>query len=208
MPRDRLRIRTDHDLIQHLIGNAAPRFSEFANLVMVAGPQAIASVRKIVGEDVGVWGAMPRFAADGANFVGHGDYVDCFRDWSTPLNQKWLREEGGHASLGHFAAYLPARASRRLLQELAESPPADLPEFVSQWPILAAWLDRLRWVYLPLSDEMPLAVFVARDSQGWMETLHSSCAGKSLPCTQIVAEAGHDTWHLSTEMRKRCGLNW
>ena len=206
MARKDFRIRTDQDLFDWLIGDSEPRFSQFSHLVVGSGPPTLASVRKTVGEDIGWWGEMPALARDGSSFVGNMDYVQNFRVWGTPLNQKWLREHGGNASLSHSSVYLPVRASSDLLRELREPQPEVSNEFIADWPILSKWLNRLRWTYLPLSDEVNLAIFVMSTAHDWIDTLKASCDAKQIPYTQVFDVSGGDRWQLTAAMRTWCRL--
>jgi len=188
-------------LFEELIGQVTPRVSSFPHLILQDGPESFWCAARLAGIVPGWWGNWPIYNADGSPFTG-SDEVAALRAWGEEPNQQWLLQRKRFAKLGHLAffvnANLPSDIVAETYQRLDRSA---LPWFNNVWPIIADLIEALNWVYIPLSDEHPLALLVvARGNSHWIDRLKQQSSEKGIFSTRVLEENAMDTWRIPENM--------
>lgn len=209
--RSDYRLLSDNDVLDYVMGDITPPITNWPHLVLPAGPESLRRIASLVSCKMAFWGMPPPYCDDGAPYAPRDDPTRFqLEDWCPEINQTWLMESGGYATSAGFAMYLSAGLPGTVFEALWKSIPGDqIPDFELVWPGVARHLGTIRWVYIRLSDEYPLSIFVTRASDHkWVEELKSSLREDGLSFTSIVQEGGRQTWHLNHELRQLCGLNY
>lgn len=203
-------VLTDADLFDAAVGQVRPPISSFANIVFPSGPSAIGRLLSLDSRiRVGVWGEAPPFLRYNEPNTLPWDNAVYIRLWGESVNQQWLKQKGGAAKLGMFTMVVDCTTTEEVIRYFDSQLEEDAtPTLDNMWPLVAAKIDALRWVYIPLSDEYPLALFVAStEHANVVDRLRHSLTEDGIAWTLIGEIGGRMGWRLPTPLRRACGIH-
>jgi hypothetical protein len=199
-------IRSDHDLLRFTFAESQPNVHHLPHLVMPAWKRSLEIALQTVDCTGGVWGDYPRWDETGEPSALELGSLSRWLSWKASPNQADLREHGFHAKLGCFTAVIDVGTPWHVIESLGQSIPKNRVPFIDKvLPEIIRNIEALRWMYAPLSDEIPLALFVtASRDEHWVQRVEKSLQEERIPYTRIVEEGGRETWHLDDELRQLC----
>lgn len=190
MSPDRNELEQRYDV---LAGGLKPPVSSFPNIVLPIHHTNVRLIAEITGSKVAWWGRAPDFAADGQPNTQLWDTPKYFALWAQSVNQVPLQARGGFAHLGCFTMYLPTDTPIDILNAIDKSLTVDImPAIDDVWPTVAKHLDRIGWVYFPLSDDDNLALFVHTPAKDFARLLRSDLVAANRLVGTVRATAGTD----------------
>jgi hypothetical protein len=201
-------IKSDDDLLRVILGDKQSGVHRLPHLVMPSWKRSLEVVLDTLHCAAGVWGDYPLSDEGGApNLLDPGS-VDCWRLWKAEANQTYVREHGFHAKLGCFTAVIDSETSWDVINTLRHAVPKNAVPFIQDiLPAIVRNIDRLRWTYMPLWDEVPLAMFVMRPEDAQLVSRIKEILNKEqIPHSRIVKEGQKETWNLGARIRRLCGL--
>jgi hypothetical protein len=198
-------LRSDDDVLQWIFDGLLPDVHPLPNLVLPTWKRSLELVLKVIGQTGGIWGDDPRYDERGEHYFNIRNPATAFRLWATPPNQEYVRDHGFHSKLGLFTFILDVETPQTVLETFDRAGYS----FPVAFPLIVKLIGQLRWVYVPLWDEVPLALFVTRPEDGaWVHRLEQSLQHEGIPYSRIALEGGRETWHLNDELRKLCRLDY
>lgn len=78
-----------------------------------------------------------------------------------------------------------------------------LDEQNNDWQFLVDRIDRFRWFYTPIYDEISIAIFVARElDRSWIEQIGEKFDQVDIPYTFVINRNGQDVVKVSPQLKK------
>ena len=194
---------SDEQLYEWELEGVVPPISGYPNIVVPANAHILKTIADITGCKICWWANSPPHSADSSPMVelDPDKYPGL---WLHDVNQAWLMEWGGRAKLGHFTMYLDARTPREVFHAIER----DLPQNESLvidtvWGAASKHLSVIKWLYLPLSNEWDVAIFVTDiHSRGLVDLLEANCRTDGVPIGRVyVGEGGRETWRLDDGLK-------
>ncbi len=155
-------LKRDLDLLldQELLGIA-----EFPNIFLRPSSRALRALCNAAGAAPALWGDLPPTTAHKWIALDEpSEIASRFSDWLHAPNSHYVWTHGWHAKLGQHTFVTDARVPPRHICTVFEDTFAH-PEVFSDTGAfvrhLLRWIPALKWVYTPLSDEIPIALIVA-----------------------------------------------
>lgn len=178
------------------------------NLVIVNKSPSVSVVLDTVGCRGGAWQNEPPYGKDKGPFVTfeHKNH-EYFRSWSSEENQQALRALGKIFRLGAFTMLLDVNVPEEVLNWFDEKINnfGYTPLLEEMYPLIAERIEVLRWAYFPLSDEVPIAMFVTVSAnRKLIEEIVISLDKSRLSYTQVVNQHGRPSWRLPDDMKRLC----
>src|SRR5205823_1287104 len=162
---------------------------------------ALRAVLRAANANGAIFGDHPQWDRDGRSFIGFG--ADEFPLWELPANQEYVLHCGAYAKLGQFTAVIDSRTSPALYWEIyseAESPDAGISSY--NWWIenFAGWVPKLGWAYIPLTEDSPFAMFVARSGeQRLVQAVKSELVAQGIRAFELTVQGEVVLWPQSEE---------
>lgn len=202
---------TDHQLFEFIFDDKLrPRVSAFPNVVQISSQKFLRYVLHVSGCRGATWNRHPPYLEDGTPFDADLDRISSFKLWDADANQRQIEKEY-YCQLGNFNMVIDARTPEELLQwyDLAcEENHREIWNYTIfgfHWHLFAPRMKEIRWAYIPLSDEFPLAMFVTHPNyEGWVQAVKQRFMSQGLQFCSVVYENERDTWHLPSHLRKAC----
>ena len=159
----------DSGTIIRAFGDLAPPLTQFPHVIVEAGPAFLKLAIDSVCQTGGVFGDEPPVDGSGEPYLipEDGEIIDDFVLWELPDNQKALFRYGCYAKLDVFTMVISTRSSAALLSRLYSLFGSGINDYESIFfyynciERVAEAIPELGWAYIPLSDELPYAMFVA-----------------------------------------------
>jgi hypothetical protein len=188
--------RRSEEWLKFHFASLRPPLAYLPHCLFRQGREALTAVLKAANAKGGIFGDHPRWDHDGRPYIGFGK--EEFTLWQLPINQEHVLRYGAYAKLGQFTAVIDSRTPPALYWQMyseAESPDAGISCY--DWWIanIARWLPELRWAYIPLTEDSPFAMFVARESDGALvEAVKAELATQGIHCFELAVHGDTVSW--------------
>jgi len=181
------------ELLEFHFGSAQPSLAFLPHCLFRIEKQALIIVLQAANAKGGIFGDTVYWDREERIYLGVNETTKTFLLWELPKNQELVLERGWHAKLGQFTAVINSRTPSDVIRLMNSE--ANWMDYMWWIENIARWLPDLGWAYIPLTEDSPYAMFVARESDAALVVkIRTELISKGMEVFSLEVQGNKVSW--------------